>query len=160
MSKLDGHPLNLDGLTMEDIDFDKYLPEITAKHERIEKECKEKYGDDWFEYYYKLTNPNHDIDSTERLINKCIYEGHIPVMSGNPEVLHQIHTRFYDKLKRMFGLFYKLHIYHKPNQPYINRLLIKDALRTRKWKELPHELQDEYHRQAAKKNKSIKEVTT
>lgn len=152
MSKLDGHPLNLDGLTIEDVDFNKYLPQVTAEIDKIEQECKEKYGDDWFEYFYKLTNPDHDVDSTERLINKCIYEGHIPVMSGDPEVLYQTYTRFYDKLKRLFGPLYKLHIYHKSNHPYVNKLLVKDALKTGKWKELPYELQDKYHKQAAKKN--------
>lgn len=152
MSKLDGHPLNLDGLTIEDIDFNKHLPKIRARREKIKKECKEKYGDDWWEHYLAATNPKHGIDSTEEWVNKAIYEGCTPLLSGTPILVEQTYSRYYQKLKELFGPLYKFHIRHKRNHPYVNKLLIKDALKTGKWRELPYELQDEYHKQAAKKN--------
>lgn len=137
------NPLDLNGLTMDDIDFSR-LPEITAELERIEKECKEKYGDDWWSHYVKATDPYYDVDLDERTINRFIYEGHEPCVSGLGAF--QIHTLYWEKMKRLFGPFYKRYVNHKRNDPKVNKILIKDALKSGKWKELPECLQEEYHR--------------
>lgn len=70
------NPLGLNGLTMDNIDFSR-LPEITAELERIEKECKEKYGNDWWEHYVEITNPHHGIDGCEETVNCAIYGGYL-----------------------------------------------------------------------------------
>ena len=143
------NPLNLNKLTVDDIDFSK-LPEITERLDRIERECKEKYGADWWEPFVAATNPSHDIDLDEASVNRAIFEGHRLVIFGHPWVIAKIEKLYWEKLKRLFGPFYKRYVNHKANDPRINKALIKDALKSGKWKELPTELQDEYHRLAGK----------
>lgn len=142
---MDINLLDLNRLTMDDIDFSG-LPKIIAEDARIEKECKDKYGDDWWEHYVDATLPNRDIDSDEKLVNLHIYDGCMPFVTGILAFHYQ--DLYLKKLKRLFGPFYKRYINHKPNDPKVNKALIKDALKSGKWKELPKELQGEYHKLA------------
>lgn len=142
---MDEKSLDLNRLTMDDIDF-SHLPEITAELDRVEKECKEKHGDNWWEHYLRATDPYYDVDLDERTINRSIYEGHEPCITGLDVV--QIQTLYYAKMKRLFGPFYKRYVNHKRGDPKINKALIKDALKSGKWKELPECLQGEYHKLA------------
>lgn len=144
------NPLDLNNLTMDDIDFSR-LSEISAEIEREEKEYKEKYGDDWWERYIADTNPYHGIDSIEEMVNEAIYKGRylwdcICINCDPPTMCIEIENRYWEKMKRLFGPFYKRHVRHKPDDPKTNKALIKDALNTGKWKELPDELQKEYQK--------------
>lgn len=143
------NPLDLNGLTMDDIDF-SVLPEITQRLNRIERDCKEKYGNDWWEHYIIATNPRHDIDSVEETVNEAIYNGHRLCISGTPMAVVKLETRYWEKMRHLFGPFYKKYVRHKPNDPKVNKALLKDALKSGKWKELPKELQEEYHKMAGK----------
>lgn len=143
------NPLNLNKLTVDDIDFSK-LPEITERLDRIERECREKYGDDWWEPFVAATNPSHDIDLDEASVNRAIFGGYRLFITSNPSAMMRREKLYWDKLKRLFGPFYKRYVKHKINDPRVNKALIKDALKSGKWKELPKELQDEYHRLAGK----------
>lgn len=143
------NPLDLNRLTMDDIDFSK-VHEISKNLECIEAECKEKYGDDWFEHYFLITNPRCNIDSVEEVVNRAIYDGCELVISGSPTAVREAEMRYKEKMKRIFGIFYKQYMHHKPNDPKINRALLNDAIISGKWRELPNELQEEYHKLAGK----------
>ncbi len=143
------NPLDLNQLTMEDIDFSD-AREGMERLKRLEKEYQEKYGDDWWEHYLKDTNPYHDMDLDEETINRAIYEGHRLCMTGHPQTLKRIEDRYWEKMKRLFGLFYKQYITHEPNDPKVNKALLKDAVKTGLWKELPINLQTDYQKMIGK----------
>lgn len=145
------NPLDLNNLTMDNIDF-SILPEISAKIEQEEQKYKEKYGDNWWEHYIQETNPYYEVDSIEEAINEAIYHGHRLCISAHPTVLMEMEKRYWEKMKRLFGPFCKRYVNHAIDDPKVNKALIKDALKSGKWKELPKELQGEYHKTASKKN--------
>ena len=141
------NPLDLNGLTMDEIDFSG-AREGFEKKRQMKKEYQEKYGDDWWERYIADTDPNHDIDLDERSINRAIFEGHRLCLSGHPVAVFERENKYWEKMKRLFGPFYKRYVSHEHNNSKVNKALLKDALKSGKWKELPKELQEEYHRLA------------
>lgn len=143
------NPLDLNGLTMDDIDFSGVREEL-EQDKLIQKEYQEKYGDDWWEHYLADTRCFSDVDSIEETINEAIYNGHRLCVSGSPDIIIELHNGYWQKMKRLFGFSYKRYIRHEPNNPKVNKALLKDALKSGKWKELPKELQDEYHKMAGK----------
>lgn len=143
------NPLDLNQLTMEDIDFSGVREEL-EQAKQMEKEYQKKYGDSWWEHYVADTNPDHGIDLDEQSINRAIFEGHRLCMSGHPTIIIEIENKYWEKMKRLFGPFYKRYISHEHNNPKVNKALLKDALKSGKWKELPKELQEEYHKMAGK----------
>lgn len=137
--------LKLSGLSMPNIDFsdNSFLNHL----EQVEKECKEKYGNDWKEHFLSATNPNHGLDVYEKIIYKTIYNG--TVFSSDNWTLN---NRFLKKVEKLFGKDWKKQILGKKNDPYIIDKLIEDAIETGKWKELPKELHEEYHRRVGNNN--------
>lgn len=147
------NPLDLSQLTEDDIDFETELPKVTARLDTIEKECKEKYGDDWWEYYVRATIPDIDKDFYEEIAYDAIYRGTEPTLICSPEIIYNAHKHYQKKMKEIFGKSWRFHIHHKKNDPKVNKMLIKDALKIGKWRELPKELQEEYHKQAERTKK-------
>lgn len=145
------NPYDLNQLTERDIDF-SMAPKIMAELDKLEEECKQKYGDDWFEHFVELTDPNYGIDMIEQSANEHIYEGYWPGWSGDPGAVIPYLDGYINKMKRLFGPEWENHIKHQPDDPEVNELLIKDTLKTGKWKELPECLQEEYQRRAEKIN--------
>lgn len=147
---MDKKDLNLNGLTMDDIDFSG-VREAWKENKQKEKEYQERYGDDWLEYYL-AENRKEDLysntDIFEKGANIAIYNGHMPFVGGSPDCISKFHLRYREKMERFFGRSWKKHVFHSPNDPKINKLLIQDALKSGKWEELPKELQNEYHRLA------------
>ena len=141
------NPLDLNGLTMDDIDFSG-AREGLERAKQMQKKYQEKYGDDWWEHYFEDTNPRHDVDWDEETINEAIYNGHRLCISGDPIWMVKMEKRYWDKMKRLFGPFYKEYVRHGHNDPKVSKALLKDALKSGKWKELPEELQEEYHKMA------------
>lgn len=139
--------LNLDGLTMDNIDFSG-VREALKKDKQMEKEYQDKYGDDWWEHYLSDTNPYHNIDLDEKSINEAIHGGYRLCITAHPAVIKRLDDKYWEKMRRLFGRFYKRYVEHEPNNPKVNKALVKDALKSGKWKELPEELQEEYHRLA------------
>lgn len=82
------------------------------------------------------------------MINRSIFEGSQLRVSGDPEMVKQIYEKYHTKMRRLFGIFYKHHINHKPNDSKVNEALLRDAIQSGKQRELPKELQKEYHRMA------------
>lgn len=144
------NPLDLNRLTMDDIDFESVLPKISKEINQIEKECKEKYGNDWWRHFVKATSPHIDLDWDEETVNEAIYNGHLLCVSGDPVWAAKIENKYWDKMKRLFGPFYKRYVHHEHNDPKVNKALLKDALKSGKWRELPKELQKEYYKTAGK----------
>lgn len=145
---MSSNPWDLNGLKTKDLHIKELLPKIIEEDNKIKQECKEKYGDDWWEHYLKETDPSYGINFQEQSTNQDIYEGHISIILYNPPHARYMEEQYYEKLKRLFGRRWKRYIKHKPNDPKVNDALIKDAIKTGMWKELPKELQEEYHRQA------------
>ena len=141
------NPLDLNGLTMDDIDFSG-VREALEKDKQMEAEYQRKYGDDWWEHYIADTDPDYDIDLDECSVNRAIFGGYRLLIMGHPAAVARKEKLYWTKLKRLFGPFYKRYVDHKANDPKVNKALIKDALKSGKWRELPEELQDEYHRLA------------
>ncbi len=141
---MSNNPLDLNGLTMDNIDFSS-AQEGMARLNKIEEEYKKQYGDDWWEHYKDVLFPPDEYDPDEKSINNAIYKGRTLCLTGDPESIRYMENKYVEKMKRLFGRFYKLHISHKPNDPKVNKLLIKDAFETGMWKELPECLQKDYH---------------
>lgn len=142
---MDKSSLNLNNLTMDDIDFSSAREGI-EQIKKKRKEYQEKYGDDWLEHYMADNPVYSNTDFCEESINRAIYGGYEPCVSG--ALQFRVKVEYPAKMKRLFGPFYKRYIHHEPNNPVVNKALIKDALKSGKWRELPKELQDEYHRMA------------
>ncbi len=145
------NPLDLNQLTMDDIDFSGAC-EGMEHLKKLEKEYQEKYGDDWWKYYKKVLFSKSDYDLDEKNINDAIYHGCTLCLTGDPEAVSCIENKYIEKMKRLFGKSYKRHIFHKSNDTKVNKLLIRDAIKTGMWKELPNELQEEYHKLVEKQN--------
>lgn len=138
---------DLNQLTMEDIDFSD-AREGVEWLKQMEKQYQEKYGDDWWEHYVKDTGCHSDIDIDEKTVNDAIYNGHPLCLSGDPQAICPVYKRYYEKMRQLFGPFYKRYVHHEPGNSKVDKALLKDALVSKKWKELPKELQAEYHKLA------------
>lgn len=138
---------DLNQLMMEDIDFSG-AREGLERLRQMKKQYQEKYGDDWWEHYVKDTGCYSDMDSYEKTVNDAIFEGHFLCISGDPYTVGQIYIRYHEKMTRLFGPFYRKYVRHEPNDPKINQALLKDAIKSGKWRELPNELHDAYHKMA------------
>lgn len=141
---------DLDQLKEKELDIEGYFSKRPDKYDKLEQECKEKYGNDWWEHYLDITIPNRHNDHDEECINRSIYTGGIPLILDDRSYAIYIENKIYEKLKRMFGSEWKQYINHKPNDPKVNEALIKDAIQTDKWRELPKELQEKYHKLVGK----------
>lgn len=138
---------DLNQLTMEDIDFSG-AKDIMENTRQRKKEYQEKYGDDWWKYYVEDSKCYNTMDSYEQIVNDAIFNGHLVCVSGDPYTVGQIYIRYQEKMKRLFGPFYRKYTRHEPNNPKINQALLKDAVKSGKWRELPKELYDMYHKMA------------
>lgn len=138
---------DLNQLTMEDIDFSG-AKDIMENIRQRKKEYQEKYGEDWWKHYVEDNECYSSLDPYEQIVNDAIFNGHLVCVSGGPYTVGQIHIRYQEKMKRLFGPFYRKYVRHEPNDPKINRALLKDAIKSGKWRELPKELHDTYHKMA------------
>lgn len=146
---------DLNGLSEKDLhyptaeEFKKHCEELDC----IEAECKKKYGDDWQKYYLDIVFPSSDIDTDLRSFNRAIYGGYMPSYYGLPKDVHELHEMLHERIRVLFNdRDWMKYLHHEPGIPEINEVLINDALRTGMWRELPDELQDEYHRRAGDKD--------
>lgn len=148
--KINDKDLDLEGLssflTYEEGEFEKRR----IIREKEQEQFKKKYGKDWFSHWWKYRNPTPDYDLDMKEINIAIYRGHIPSRSGTREFIRMYQKKVENRMFEIYGdEMYDL-VYHKPNDPNINERLIRDAMKTGKWKELPDCLQDEYHKRIKK----------
>ena len=104
-----------------------------------------------------------------RMVNCAIYNG-TPVAHclDHPAMNDYLFELYIIRLRHLFGRAYKrkYKYFHRSNRgpqlryrrikyrpishdPFVGELLIRDAIKTGRWKALPKELQDEYHRRTS-----------
>lgn len=137
--------LDLNHLTIEDIDFSG-VKEGIAEIKQKEKEYEAVYGDDWMSHYIADSDYYCHVDSDEQIIDRAVFEGHKPIVIGQHAGI--IERKYWEKMRRIFGPFYKHYVNHEQNNSKANKALIKDAIKSGKWKELPEPLHEQYHRMA------------
>lgn len=123
------------------------MQKIVQKQRAEQAVFKEKYGDDWFRHWVDATSyhPPTDYDEFAKRINTMIYECRID-FCGSPEFLVMARKRYMARLNELYGGVLSNIPVHMPRDTYVTELLLNDAMKTGKWKELPDCLQDEYHR--------------
>lgn len=137
--------LDLGGLTMPKFDWER-IRKNRARRRAEQAEYKEKYGDDWFEKWWNDKNPEPDYDTDMKFINNAIYYGDIPRVTGLGDNVKEHRKMIDNRLHEIYGEQYAELVFHAPGDPRAVELLLQDALKTGKWKELPDCLQEEYHK--------------
>lgn len=139
--------LSLSGLTMPD--FDSEEMRMRAKEfKEGEKRYKKMYGDEWQTKYMHDLGILRDIDYDEdmKLINLGIYCGEPFSVSGYGEHAKEFREKQELRMREIYGDDYATLRGHKFGDLTVVEMLLNDAIKTGKWKELPDELQDEYHK--------------
>ena len=124
----------------------KAIEVLHAKVEREQAEFKAKYGDDWREKWIAHICPSRDYDVWLKDFNTAIYQIGTFHVRGIGD-FRRIEAEFDQRCHEVYGDEYDSLIgWHEYADSRVVELLLQDALRTGRWKELPDELQDEYHR--------------
>lgn len=89
---------------------------------------------------------DYDIDA--KRINTMLYRWTSPCVSGSPEFVSRFLGRYMVRQRELYGDRYGELVRGGGSTPELAGPLLRDAVRTGKWKELPDELQDEYRRLA------------
>ena len=85
-----------------------------------------------------------DYDSRAKYANECIYAGSWPSYTdGAGPVGYK--EQFERRLRDLYGSRYDELKHHEYADPRVADILIEDAIRTGRWKELPDDLQPDYH---------------
>lgn len=137
-------------------EFDSLMAEVDAEMDAERKEREEFrkkyepiYGDEWFHEFYKQRGEGpKDYNEDMKLVNTWIYMGWMSLfVTGTPEYRSELKDIFHRREHDLYGDMYGKLNGHTGKSKQAGRLLVQDAIRTGKWKELPDELQVEYHRQ-------------
>lgn len=139
---------SLSGLIRVPIDREAAKARLIANMKKKE-EYKKKYGDGWWEVYKRDCGYYHDgsYDRNMKFVNSCIYHGSCPD-STDPIDLMELRRMWRERMHVLYGGAYDELERHKNADPRVVELLLQDAIKTGKWKELPNELQAEYRRWA------------
>lgn len=112
-----------------------------------------KYGDNWRQRWLEDCGVPVDYDGDMKFINTSIYYGICASRSStNSDTIRLFDEKQTARWHELYGDCYDELLRHKAGDPRVVELLLQDALRTGKWKELPDELQDEYRRRAGNLN--------
>lgn len=124
---------------------------IRKRNAAVREAYKKKYGDSWRKIYNqdkgRLVDNSYDIDM--KFVNSCIYHGSRPGISDDGEMLKRVLIMWQSRMQELYGSDYDELRYHRNADPRVVELLLDDAMRTGKWKELPDELQPECHKRAS-----------
>lgn len=137
-------------------DAEKAQIEVAMKKQQADiKVYEEKYGPDGLLKYLEDEGIMVDFDGTYdyemKQINSCIFHGAGPLHfdftgdEGRKYVCNWM-IKWNARLMELFGDNSSRVIYHKANDEKVNQLLLDNAVKTGKWKELPDALQKQYHR--------------
>lgn len=136
--------LSLDSLAGVSMDAERIRRSAREDECEVEK-YKRRYGADWFEVYRRDKNPRPDYDVEMKLINSTILHGTYLCVSGSGPVVARTRARMAERERELYGDRYDEFRGHLDGDTRVAELLLRDAIRTGKWKELPDELQAEYH---------------
>lgn len=108
-------------------------------------EYREKYGDDWILRWLDDNSTPDDVDGDMKFINTAIYHGETATIScSTMKQFEEFNKKQEDRQRELYGDRYDELVQHKYGDSRVVELLLQDAIRTGKWKELPDELWDEY----------------
>lgn len=130
----------LEDLCTVEVDMD----EIRREGEQEKASYKAKYGDDWYKHWVASICIDYDADM--KCANEGIYFGEVPFVMGTGDHVKLSRKRISDRMHALYGDRYEELRHHEPGASWAVELLLNDALKTGKWKELPDCLQDEYHK--------------
>lgn len=145
--------ISLTNLELPEFDGER-LRRIMKESDEEKKRLQEQYGDGWWDVWKKIKGIDKDYDVWTKKINTMIYHGRT-YHSGTtcPQAYHLTKQRWEDRMHDLYGLAHGSFVTNCPGgYPNAAELLLEDALRTGKWKELPDELQQEYHERAKGKD--------
>lgn len=143
----------VDSLSLKDLD----LPDSDVKPYRLREEfekCSEEqeqfrkfYGKDWFRKWCEYVHLNPDYDVHLKLVNSAIYYGsEIRMCTADLSAIMEIRNLLESRRHELYGSDYERLRHHEKGDPEVVELLLADAIKTGKWKELPDCLQEEYHK--------------
>lgn len=127
-------------------EFSQMLKEEAAKeaayiHKYGREEGLRQYMDD----LVSGCTPDYDIDL--RSVNVAIYCGCMPLMSSR-KMYVSLEKRYEARMHELYGDRYNELKHHSRGDSRVVEILLQDALKTGRWKELPDELHEEYKRRA------------
>lgn len=129
--------------------FDKCrMNAILAEQKTEQLEFQKKYGDVWKTYWLDDALHRHDADYDVfmKIVNTAIYYGERVRISGINRIAEKQRLRAEERMREVYGSEYEELKQHDSGDVRVVSLLLQDALRTKRWKELPDCLHDSYHR--------------
>lgn len=79
-------------------------------------------------------------------VNECIYYGTELIIRGIGDSIKRDRKIARDRMLEIYGDQYDELLVHEYGDPRAVELLLNDAIKTGRWKELPDCLQDKYHK--------------
>ena len=152
--------VSLDGyrkMIENEICTDKAEIKRRVEEARLERERFQKvYGDKWFEMWARANGTWADDAHYRKNSNWVIYQGkllymcvhtHRPIKETTEYKIHE------QRMREVYGERYEELKNHIGMRDDVTELLIQDAVRTKRWDELPEELQEECKRRMFVKGK-------
>lgn len=137
--------LSLKNLGTYDSDANKVERQSKLNDVRRERELyKQKYGSQWFKKYAVDKGLMPDYDITLKETNEFIYLGREPFFIDWTPRLKMCQDLYAERTHALYGDAYDELIHHEPGDIRVVELLLSDAVKTGKWRELPDELQSDY----------------
>lgn len=115
------------------------------------QQYKNKYGKRWDKYYEQDMGFTIDFDLEMKAINTAIHEKKVPNVMGSYQALIALNQKCQKRISELFGDRYNIYVLCADDDLDTDAVLIKDAVKTGKWKELPDDLQKEYWERADEK---------
>lgn len=119
--------------------------EAEIKAEYVRKYGKEEGLCRYFDSFADDCNLDYDLALKD--VNFAIYYGAMPFMSDR-KMFVDFEKRYEARMRELYGGRYDELKHHSRGDSRVVKILLQDALRTGKWKELPDELYEEYKRRA------------
>lgn len=126
------------------------FPKIMKEYAKKRAEYIREYGEDeGLRRYaiYLVTDDTIDYDVDLKDVNEAVYCGSTP-WSSNRKMLLDFMKRYEARMHELYGDRYNELKHHSRGDSRVVEILLQDALKTGKWKELPDELHEEYKKLA------------
>lgn len=138
-----GIDLELSGLSAPEVDFSD-VKEYLGQMDELFEECVGKYGvDEGSSIFVKELFGDRlaDYDCDLKTVNCAIYDGCMPLVTASGNRVKHLAKLYEQRMRELYGDDYDDLVNHARGDKRVVRLLLDDAVRTGKWKELPDELQ-------------------
>lgn len=141
-----GIDLELSGLSAPEVDFSD-VKEYLGQMDELFEECVGKYGaDEGSSIFVKELFGDRlaDYDCDSKTVNCAIYDGCMPLVTASGNRVKHLAKLYEQRMRELYGDDYDDLVDHARGDKRVVQLLLDDAVRTGKWKELPDELQGMY----------------